>query len=103
MQRRTGLRTSSAFVSASAAVFALGVAGQALAGPPLWDHVVVVIEENHSQTSIISDTPITSTTDGAPYINELATGGVRFNNMYALMHPSQPNYLELFSGSNQNI
>jgi acid phosphatase len=82
---------------------ALSIAVCVQASPPTWDHVVVVIEENHSQSQIIGNTGNGSLTDGAPYINELAAGGVRFNNFVAIMHPSQPNYLELFSGSNQNV
>jgi hypothetical protein len=76
---------------------------RAAAAPPAWDHIVVVIEENHSQSQIIPDVAPGSSTDGTPYINELAAGGVRFNNFFAIMHPSQPNYLELYSGSNQNV
>jgi len=71
---------------------ALASAGQPL--PPRYDHVVVVVEENHSQMGIIGNA-------SAPYINSLATAGTSFTNMHALTHPSQPNYLELFSGSNQ--
>src|SRR5262249_52985575 len=39
----------------------------------------------------------------APYINALASSGVLFTNFYAITHPSQPNYLQLFSGSNQGV
>jgi acid phosphatase len=35
----------------------------------------------------------------APYINELAHHGAYFTNSFAIAHPSQPNYLALFSGS----
>jgi hypothetical protein len=63
--------------------------------PPRFDHIVVVVEENHTQGQIIGNT-----TD-APYMNALATGGASFTGMYGLIHPSQPNYLQLFSGSTQ--
>jgi acid phosphatase len=90
--------------AASVAAFgAILVSGVVYGAPPTWDHIVVVIEENHSQSQIVPDAAPGSTTDGTPYINELAAGGVRFNNFYAIMHPSQPNYLELYSGSNQNV
>src|SRR4051794_40415892 len=85
------------------AVLGGSVASSTAAAPPTWDHIVVVIEENHSQSQIVPNAAPTSSTDGTPYINELAAGGVQFNNFYAIMHPSQPNYLELYSGSNQNI
>jgi hypothetical protein len=64
--------------------------------PPRYDHIVIVFEENHSQTGIIGSAD-------APYINSLATGGASFTNMHALTHPSQPNYLQLFSGSAQGV
>src|SRR5581483_9056911 len=48
------------------------------AAPPRWDHVVVVIEENHAQTQIIGNTA------QAPYINALANSGVQFSNFFAI-------------------
>ena len=69
----------------------------ALAAPPTYDHVVIVMEENHSLTQIIGNRT------EAPYINQLADGGVSFNGMTGVIHPSHPNYLELFSGSNQGV
>src|SRR5215831_17575674 len=62
--------------------------------PP--DHIVVVIEENHSFSEIIGSS-------SAPYINSLAQQGALFTNSFAIEHPSEPNYLDLFSGSNQGI
>ena len=38
-----------------------------------------------------------------PWINDLANTGANFTNFYAITHPSQPNYLELFSGSTQGV
>jgi hypothetical protein len=64
---------------------------------PLYDHVVIVIMENHSYVQIIGNT-----TD-APYINALAARGANFTQSFAIEHPSQPNYLDLFSGSNQGV
>jgi len=63
---------------------------------PQYDHVVVVIEENHAYHEIIGSA-------NAPYINELAKGGVLFSNSHGIGHPSQPNYLALFSGSTQGV
>ena len=73
------------------------LAVSAAAVPPRYDHVVIVIEENHSFTQIIGNRT------SAPYINQLADGGVSFTKFYAVTHPSQPNYLEFFSGSNQGV
>lgn len=66
----------------------------ALSAPP--DHIVIVVEENRAYQQVIGDA-------GAPYMNSLAQNGALFTNMYALTHPSQPNYLHLFSGDSQNI
>ena len=72
------------------------LAQTALAQVPTPAHVVVVIEENHGYSQIIGSSQ-------APYINTLATQGAVFIKSYALTHPSQPNYLGLFSGSTQGI
>jgi hypothetical protein len=67
-----------------------------LSGVPTPDHVVVVMEENHSYSEIIGSAD-------APYINSLASRGAVFTQSFAITHPSQPNYLDIFSGSNQGI
>src|SRR5262249_349591 len=61
---------------------------------PRPDHVVVVIEENHSLSEIIGPAD-------APYINSLAQQGALMTASTGVEHTSQPNYLDLFSGSNQ--
>ena len=45
-----------------------------------------------------------NTTD-APYINNTLIGnsGLLYTQSYSPEHPSQPNYLDLFSGSDQGI
>jgi len=63
---------------------------------PVPDHVIIVMEENHSYSEIIGNSQ-------APYINSLASSGALFTNSFAVTHPSQPNYLELFSGSTQGV
>lgn len=59
-------------------------------------HVVIVVEENHSRSQIIGN-------QDAPFINHLAHEGAYFSNYHAIEHPSQPNYLDLFSGSDRGI
>jgi phospholipase C len=59
-------------------------------------HIVVVMEENHSYSQIIGS-------PDAPYVNTLADEGASFTNSHAISHPSQPNYLALFSGSTQGV
>ena len=63
---------------------------------PPYAHVVMVIEENHDYSSIYQN-------PNAPYINTLAAQGALFTTSFGLTHPSQPNYLDLFSGSNQGV
>lgn len=75
----------------------LFVAPQAYAATlPRPAHVVVVMEENHSYAEIIGSS-------SAPYINSLASQGALFSHSFAVTHPSEPNYLALFSGSTQGI
>jgi phospholipase C len=64
--------------------------------PPRPDHVVVVMEENHAFSEIIGSS-------SAPYMNALAGQGASFTNSHAITHPSEPNYLALFSGSTQGL
>lgn len=64
--------------------------------PPRPDHVVIVIEENKDYAQIIGSA-------SAPYINSLAAAGALFTQSTANTHPSQPNYLHLFSGSAQGV
>ena len=58
---------------------------------PTPSHVVIVIEENRSQTNIIGN-------KAAPFINALAAGGALMAQSFAETHPSEPNYLALFAG-----
>ncbi|MET7998062.1 alkaline phosphatase family protein [Amycolatopsis sp. NPDC005232] len=63
---------------------------------PRPSHVVVVILENHGTEQVSGNSQ-------APYLNELAAAGARFTNATAITHPSQPNYLALFSGDLQGV
>jgi phosphatidylinositol-3-phosphatase len=63
---------------------------------PRFAHIVVVVLENHSYNQLI-DNP------QAPFINRLGQEGVVLTQSFAVTHPSQPNYLALFSGSTHNI
>jgi acid phosphatase len=57
---------------------------------PSYDHVVVVVFENHSYAQIKQD---------APYFVRLADHGAEMTRSHAVTHPSEPNYLALFGGS----
>jgi hypothetical protein len=59
---------------------------------PAYDHIVVVVEENHSYDEIIGNSQ-------APYINSLARSGALLTNYHAVAHPSEPNYFALYAGS----
>ena len=87
-----------ALVGVSAVLLSTPHAGAApaAAGLPRPDHVVVVIEENHGYSQIIGSS-------SAPYINSLAKQGASFTQSFAVTHPSEPNYLALFSGSTQGV
>src|SRR2546423_1948983 len=63
---------------------------------PHFDHIVVVMEENRSYSAIIGNS-------AAPFINKLAAHGAVFTRSFGLAHPSQPNYLGIFSGSMQGV
>ena len=63
---------------------------------PAYDHVLVVVMENHSYGQVVGSA-------SAPYITALATQGANFTKSYAIEHPSEPNYLDLFSGANQGV
>jgi len=64
--------------------------------PPHYDHVVLAIFENKARSQIIG-------ASSAPYLNNLAAQGANFTESFALRQPSQPNYLDLFSGSNHGL
>jgi phosphatidylinositol-3-phosphatase len=84
---------------AASVTAALLSSGNALASSPVprFSHVVIVVMENKNYSAIIGQP------GEAPYINKLAAGGAVFSNSYAVAHPSQPNYLALFSGSTQGV
>ncbi|MGA2257975.1 MAG: alkaline phosphatase family protein [Thermoguttaceae bacterium] len=66
---------------------------------PVYDHIVVVWEENKDYGDVIG-------ASDAPYINKTlltAYHGVSFTQFRSEFHPSEPNYLCLSSGSNQGV
>lgn len=63
---------------------------------PRFDHVVVAVLENHAYGEIIGQSSM-------PFLNQLETSGAVLTRSYAVSHPSEPNYLALFSGSTQGL
>ena len=63
---------------------------------PAFSHVYLIVMENHSYESIVGNA-------SAPYINSLIARYGLATGYNAVAHPSQPNYIALFSGSPQGI
>jgi acid phosphatase len=59
-------------------------------------HVVIVVLENHSFGEVLGQAD-------APFLSGLAASGAVLTQSYAVAHPSEPNYLALFSGSTQAV
>src|SRR5438309_6055223 len=66
---------------------------------PRPDHVVIVVEENHSYDDIFGSGNAADT----PFLHSLAAQGALFTNSSAVGHPSQPNYLALYAGSTYGV
>ncbi len=60
------------------------------------DHVMLVIFENEDSTAVLG-------ASSAPYLNSLAGAGAVFTDAHGTAHPSQPNYVALFSGGTQGV
>ena len=84
-------------VGLSACADSVGALHRTLGGKaqplPHYDHIVVVVEENHSYSQIFGASGV------MPYFASLAQQGAVFTDSHGVTHPSQPNYLALFAGS----
>ena len=93
----TASRSAGASSTASPGVGASGTpARPSPAAVPRFDHIVVVVLENHAYSQIIGRR-------SAPFLNSLADRGAVLTRSYGITYPSQPNYLALFSGSTQGV
>jgi hypothetical protein len=63
---------------------------------PNFSHIYLVVMENKEYSAIVDN-------QKAPYLNALAAQYGLATNYFSLAHPSQPNYLALFSGSTQGV
>jgi hypothetical protein len=63
---------------------------------PRYDHVFIIIEENHTASEIIGNAL-------APNINRLANDYGYASNFYAERHPSEPNYVAMVGGDTFGI
>src|ERR1700684_1127642 len=77
-----------------AAILGLSVQSGALAAGavPRYEHIFVIIEENHTAGEITGN-------PGAPAINRLAGTYGYASKFYAERHPSEPNYIALVGGN----
>ncbi len=64
--------------------------------PSLFDHIVIIVEENRGYKTIMESAD-------APYIHDLAATYAQANNYSAVFRPSLPNYLAMTAGTNGNI
>jgi hypothetical protein len=71
-------------------------AATAANGVPAPAHTVVVVLENHAYSQVVGSS-------SAPYLTSLAASGANFTQSFAITHPSEPNYVALFSGSTQGL
>jgi hypothetical protein len=86
----------SAFATQTPAAGTPDTAGATTEGFPAFDHVYLIVMENHEYGSIVAN-------PDAPYINSLvATYGLA-TNYDAIAHPSEPNYIALFAGSTLGV
>ena len=103
--RRSRIAALAGAVLVGVAAIATGIAQATTAAPnhvrtttgiPRYDHVVVVIFENTDYSDIVGS-------QDAPYFNQLAGEGALLTHSFGVTHPSQGNYLALYSGDTQNV
>src|SRR5438067_11535456 len=66
------------------------------AGLPVYDHLLIVVEENKDFEQIIGN-------PAALYLNRLAAEGALLTRMFGEEHNSEGNYFWLFSGDNHSV
>ena len=81
--------SSAASTAASPATSA--ASGVSANGSGHYDHIFVIVEENHGFTDVIGN-------PAAPNLNALAAQYGLATNYYAVTHPSEPNYVALLGG-----
>ncbi len=70
--------------------------GGSTPGAPAFSHIYVIVMENKEYGSIVGSS-------NAPYLNGLIAKGGLATNYTGVDHPSEPNYLALWSGSTQGV
>jgi hypothetical protein len=84
---------------ATAGIVLSATAGTAAAAPlmPAYDHIFLIILENHSTDEIINGS------SAAPELTRLAKEYGLASNFYAIRHPSEPNYVAMLGGDTFGI
>ena len=82
-------------VTSSAATLTVNSGGGS-GSVPLFVHVFILVEENHSFSDVIGNANM-------PYLNSLASANGLATQYYADAHPSLPNYFELTTGEGTSI
>ena len=67
-----------------------------VASVPAFDHIYLIVMENEEKSSVVGNT-------NAPYLNQLIHDYGIATNYTAVAHPSQPNYIALWSGSTHGV
>jgi phosphatidylinositol-3-phosphatase len=107
MPVRLSRRARAIAVAAAATGLALTMVGGANASPTAahnpaghggraFDHIYVIMLENHSKSSVIDD-------PNAPYMTALAHRYGMASQYYGVTHPSMPNYIATTAGDNFGI
>jgi phosphatidylinositol-3-phosphatase len=93
MQRHVPFLTACALIAALTLSPALAATPQSV---PRYDHIFVIVEENHGFTDVIGN-------PAAPNLNSLASQFGLATNYFGVTHPSEPNYVALLGGSSFGI
>ena len=86
------MSTTVRFIIASVATLGFLVAGLPSAAQASTAPIVLIVEENHSYSTIIGNTT------EAPFLNQMASGGLSATQDYELSGGSKPNYIGLTAG-----
>ena len=83
-------------LSLSCSLFSGAVLADGAAGIPKFNHVFVIMMENHSYGQVIGN-------PNAPFVNQMAKSANLATNYSGVGHPSLTNYLEVVGGSNFGV
>src|SRR5437660_12417749 len=85
-----------ALCAAGALTLATCPASAQVEGIPRYEHIILIISENHGYDQIIDRA-------GAPNINKLAKDYGSATNFYGVVHPSKANYIAMIAGKTFGI